>query len=163
PCVNNSGAGRVCSCGDSPQRRQLMAECSGLGLGWHVRKIMIWCGGLALAGVVAGGGQPAVVRPAGDSWGKVIELPGLAALDKGGWGRVEDLACSSAGNCVAGGHYGGKRAPQQGFVAIEKNGHWGRATGVPGLPALNASGFAATETVSCPSAHYCAAGGYYGN
>jgi hypothetical protein len=128
-------------------------------------KIMTWCTGLALAGVLAGCGQSAAAagRPAGGSWGRVIEVPGLGSLSTGkhGYARVNAVSCASAGNCAAGGHYRGQRAIQQGFVAVERNGLWGTATGVPGLAALNQGGYAGVLTVSCASAGRCAAGGYY--
>ena len=37
------------------------------------------------------------------SWGKAIEVPGLAALDKGEDAEVYSVSCVPAGNCVAGG------------------------------------------------------------
>ena len=52
-------------------------------------KIITWCTGLALAGALAGCGQPAA-RTAGPQggaagpWGRAIEVPGLAALNRGG-------------------------------------------------------------------------------
>jgi hypothetical protein len=41
-------------------------------------KIMTWCIGLALVGVLAGCGQSAAARTAG-SQGRAIEVPGLGA------------------------------------------------------------------------------------
>jgi hypothetical protein len=46
-------------------------------------------------------------------------------------------------------------------VAVQENGTWRRAAGVPGLGALNKGGGAQVESVSCTSRGYCAAGGYY--
>src|SRR5258708_20486767 len=45
---------------------------------------------------------PAAGAPAG-SWGRAIEVPGLAALDKVGGAVVVSVSCGSAGNCPAGG------------------------------------------------------------
>jgi len=42
-------------------------------------------------------------------------------------------------------------------------GVWSRAIEVPGLGALNERGFAGVQSVSCPSAGNCAAGGNYGD
>jgi hypothetical protein len=92
-------------------------------------------------------------------WGTATGVPGLAALNTGGQAIVNVVSCASAGNCAAGGNYlhrGG-----QGFVAAERNGRWGKATGVPGLAALNTGGNAQVDSVSCGSAGNCAAGGYY--
>jgi hypothetical protein len=50
---------------------------------------------------------------------------------------------------------------QQGFVAVERSGVWGRAVEVPGLGALNAGGNAEVSSVSCASPGNCAAGGDY--
>ena len=88
---------------------------------------MTWCTGLALAGVLVGGGQSAA-RAAGGSWGRAIEVPGLGPLDKGGYARVESVSCVSAGNCAAGGDYSHHRPGpaavkrSQGFVVVERNG-----------------------------------------
>ena len=43
----------------------------------------------------------------------------------------------------------------------EKSGVWGKAVEVPGTAALNTSGNAGVNSVSCASAGNCAAGGYY--
>ncbi len=111
----------------------------------------------AAAAVPAAGGP---VR----SWGRAIEVPGLAALNKGGKGDVVSVSCGSAGNCAAGGYYT-RHGRYQGFVVSEKNGRWGRAIEVPGLGALNAGAFsgggAEVNSVSCGSAGNCAAVGSY--
>ena len=94
-------------------------------------------------------------------WGKAIEVPGLAALNKGG------DAAGQLGVVRLGGQLRGRRAlrgrrrRQQGFVAVERNGRWGKAIEVPGLAALNTGGDAEVDSVSCASAGNCAAGGYY--
>ena len=99
-------------------------------------------------------------------WGQAIEVPGLGALNVGGSAGVSAVSCASAGDCTAGGDYAdGVIADQvsneQGFVATEKDGHWGQAIEVPGLGALNASGDAKVLTLSCASLSSCTAGGYY--
>jgi hypothetical protein len=93
-------------------------------------------------------------------WGSAIEVPGLAALNKGGGAEVDSLSCASAGSCAAGGDYGDRRG-SQGFVAVGRHGRWGRAIEVPGLAALNAGGDAEVRSVSCASAGSCTAGGFY--
>ena len=70
-------------------------------------------------------------------WGKAIEVPGLGALNTGGDAVVNSVSCASAGNCAAGGYYAPIGRGQQGFVAVERNGRWGKAIEVPGLGALN--------------------------
>ncbi len=97
-------------------------------------------------------------------WGRAIEVPGLAALDKGGSGAVVvSVSCGSAGSCAAGGFYRDRQANAQGFVAVERNGRWGRAIEVPGLAALKKGGIAQVVSVSCGSAGSCAAGGFNGD
>ena len=93
-------------------------------------------------------------------WGKAIEVPGLAALNTGGDASVNSVSCASAGNCAAGGYYFG-RSREQGFVAVERNGRWGKAIEVPGLAALNTGGNAQRQLGVVRPAGTCAAGGYY--
>jgi hypothetical protein len=131
-------------------------------------KIMTWCTGLALAGALAGCGQPAAVRTAVSrggaigSWGKAIQVPGLAALNTGRDASVTTMSCASAGNCAAGGDYADHHGYRdQGFVTDERNGRWGTAIEVPGLAALNTGGYAEVNSVSCASAGNCAVGGDY--
>ncbi len=102
------------------------------------------------------------VRASG-SWGKAIEVPGLGALNNGEDAEVNAVSCVSPGYCAAGGDYGDRRGHTQGFLAVERNGRWGTAAGVPGLQALNMGGFAEVLSVSCSSAGNCAAGGQYSN
>jgi hypothetical protein len=49
-----------------------------------------------------GGVQAFVVDESGGSWGAAEEVPGLAALNAGGWASVSSVSCPSAGNCAAG-------------------------------------------------------------
>jgi hypothetical protein len=46
-------------------------------------------------------------------------------------------------------------------VADERDGRWGKATGVPGLAALNKGEEAEVDVVSCGSAGNCAVAGDY--
>jgi hypothetical protein len=95
------------------------------------------------------------------TWSKAIEVPGLGALNAGGTARVTELSCTPRGNCAAGGMYTDGDGHAQGFVASEKNGHWGQAIEVPGLGALNVGGSAGVSTVACASEGNCTAGGMY--
>ena len=100
-------------------------------------------------------------------WNQATGVPGLAALNKGANAQVWDVSCASAGNCAAGGYYGNRgRNPDvaisgRGFVAIERNGRWGRAVEVPGLRALDKGGNSFVGSLSCPSPGHCAAGGSF--
>jgi hypothetical protein len=105
-------------------------------------------------------GQGFVASEQAGTWGTAIKVPGLVALNAGGSAKLLSLSCSPAGNCAAGGSYLDHKQDQQGFVASEQNGTWGKAIEVPGLAALNA-GVAQVGSVSCGLAGNCAAGGYY--
>ena len=89
----------------------------------------------------------------------------LGALNKGADAidltGVSSVSCAGAGNCAAGGYYRDQHRHDQGFVASEKNGVWGRAIEVPGLAALSAGRDTGVNAVSCGSAGNCAAGGSY--
>ena len=124
---------------------------------------MTWRIGLALAGVLAGGGQPAAAVGAAGRWGQAIEVPGLGALNKGEQAQVLSVSCSPRPSCAAGGFYRDGDGHQQGFVVSERNGVWRQATEVPGLSALATGGGAHVGSVSCASAGNCAAGGSYGS
>ena len=133
-------------------------------MAWRMSKIMTWCAGVALVGSLAWGGQPMAARAAGAPWGRAIEVPGLGALNKGGDANNQ-VSCPSAGNCAAGGYYTDSHRTNQGFVADERNGRWGKAIELPGLGALNKGGNAVSgasvSSVSCTAAGYCGAGGFY--
>ncbi len=94
-------------------------------------------------------------------WGRAIQVPGLAVLSKRGNAFVTSVSCASAGNCAAGGYYTDRSRHRQGFVAVERNGRWGTAIGVPGLRVLNVGGAAGVGSLSCPARGSCAAGGSY--
>jgi len=106
--------------------------------------------------------QAFVVTEAGGRWRKAIEVPGTAALNKGGDALVNSVSCAAAGSCAAGGFYAVSSFGRiQAFVVREAGGRWRTAIEVPGTAALNAGGFAAIESVSCAAAGRCAAGGFY--
>ena len=113
------------------------------------------------APTVYGPYQGFVVREKNGSWGKAIDVPGLAALNAGGVANVLSVSCESARNCAAGGFYWDSSSHQQAFVVSEHNGWWGKAIEVPGSGALNTGGSAEVNSMSCTAAGYCAAGGYY--
>src|SRR5215469_18110099 len=93
-------------------------------------------------------------------WDKAIEVPGTAALNKGGIAEVRSVSCAPAGGCAAGGRF---RAfgRLQAFVVTEAGGRWRTAIKVPGTAALNKGGRANVRSVSCAAAGGCAAGGFY--
>jgi hypothetical protein len=101
------------------------------------------------------GQQGFVVGERNGLWGRAIEVPGLAALNVGGFAQVLSVSCASAGNCAAGGLYLYASGHPQGFVVSERNGSWGKAIKMPGR------GPGQVNSVSCGSAGNCAAGGLY--
>jgi hypothetical protein len=111
------------------------------------------------AGTHAAAGARALAS--GGTWGTAKEVPGTAALNKGGVAEISSVSCASAGNCSAGGFYADASPHIQAFVVGEAKGTWGRGEQVPGTAALNKDGFAAISSVSCTSAGNCSAGGSY--
>ncbi len=114
-----------------------------------------------------------VASKQGGHWGNAIELPGFTALNAEGIGDLAAVSCATAGNCVAGGSYAAQADFQggsfQAYVANEKNGRWGKAIEVPGIPAPSTSicepdsdacVAARTLAVSCSHSGTCAIGGW---
>lgn len=142
-----------------------------LNAGGSAEVLSVSCG---LAGNCAAGGyyydrdnrqQGFVTGEQGGIWSRAIAVPGLAALNAGGFAEVLTVSCEPTGGCSAAGYYYDRRG-QQGFVTNGRGGKWTRAIEVPGLARLN-TGFdgleplAGVSSVSCGSAGDCAAGGSY--
>jgi hypothetical protein len=105
--------------------------------------------------------QAFVVSEVHGVWGKAVQVPGSAALNRGGYAQINSVSCASAGNCSAGGVYAPSQTTQQAFVVSQVHGIWGKAIDVPGIGALNQVGIGWIESVSCASAGNCSAGGEY--
>src|SRR5258706_581164 len=107
--------------------------------------------------------QVFVVSEVNGTWRTAVEVPGSAALNKGGNANIFSLSCGSAANCSAGGTYPPHSyGTTQAFVVSQGNGTWRTATEVPGSAALDPHGYGAYVTsVSCGSAGNCSAGGSY--
>jgi len=121
---------------------------------------------MVCAGLLTGAGSASVAAAAraaapGVRWGRAEEVPGLAALNKGGKARVDSVSCWAVNNCAAAGSYTDRHGHSQAFVVAERNGRWDDAVQVPGTAALNKGGNANVVSVSCAPGGYCAAGGYY--
>src|SRR6266516_248055 len=115
------------------------------------------------AQAAAGMRMPAGARAAalGGTWHTAQKVPGTATLNKGGNAQVHSVSCRSAGNCSAGGYYTDSSGHTQAFVVSQVNGTWRTARKVPGTAALNQTGNAEVNSVSCASAGNCSVGGYY--
>ena len=117
----------------------------------------------AVGGYKDGSGhrQALVARETNGTWHAAIEVPGTAALNKGGNAVVNSVSCASAGNCAAGGTYLDGAMQDHAFVASETSGTWHAAIELPGTGTLNKGGSASVLSVSCAPAGNCAAGGSY--
>ncbi len=108
-----------------------------------------------------------VVGETNDSWGKPIEVPGMAGLKGGGDSSVLSISCAAPGDCAAGGGYGdylGGYRPfgdREAFLVSETNGYWGTAIEVPGIAKLNSAGRAYVQSISCAAPGECTAAGIY--
>ena len=105
--------------------------------------------------------QAFVVSEVNGTWHNAVEVPGTAALNKGGIALVVAVSCGSAGNCGAGGAYLDSSGHYQAFVVSEVSGTWRTAIEVPGTAALDKGWDAQVNSVSCASAGNCSAGGFY--
>ena len=140
-----------------------------LNMGELARVYSVSCatnGNCAAGGIYTDGTgheQSFVVNSVNGVWGKAVEVPGLAALNKAN-ADLYSVSCAAAGDCVAGGWYENRSTianDQQAFVVSETNGTWGKAIEVPGTAALNVGGGAFVSSVSCGAPGDCAAGGSY--
>jgi PASTA domain-containing protein len=95
-------------------------------------------------------------------WGRPIEVPGMATLNRGD-AEVTSISCAAAGECGAGGYYSDRHGIPQAFVATEINGRWGDAIEVPRTATLNQGDWpgAGVDSISCTASGECAAGGHY--
>ena len=100
-----------------------------------------------------------VASQIGGAWHAPMELPGSGALNVGGTAMVTSISCPAPGNCAVAGTYADAGSESQVFVASQVRGTWGKAIEVPGLAALDRSGYAVLAQVSCGSVGDCAAGG----
>lgn len=58
------------------------------------------------------------VRTAG-GWGRAIEVPGLRALNAGGYAYIGSVSCPSAGRCAALGTYKNASGAYEAFVVSQ--------------------------------------------
>ena len=102
-----------------------------------------------------------VVTQSHGRWGRAIEVPGSARLNRAGEAEIDTVSCAAPGDCSAGGDYGRSANSEQAFVVTQSRGRWGRAIEVPGSAALNVGGLAEVESVSCAAPGRCSAAGSY--
>ena len=99
-----------------------------------------------------------VVNEVNGRWHKPIIVPGKFTFTYDG--RVQSVACPTAGNCTAGGWYLDGADQYQAFVASEVNGTWHNYIKVPGTYP-NFYG-AMIASLSCPKPGYCTVAGNHG-
>jgi hypothetical protein len=108
--------------------------------------------------------EPPGVREHGEEGHRGDARTVAGTLNTGGYAQVNGLSCASAGNCAAGGYYltaaGGSQKYEAFLVSLEGFA-WKPVEEVPGTSTLNAGMTAHVNAVSCPSAGFCAAGGFY--
>jgi Bacterial Ig-like domain (group 3) len=109
----------------------------------------------------AAGEQVFVVSERNGAWGQAEALPGLKALNVGGFAFVTSLACAAPGTCAAGGEYQDRDGGNHAFIADSVNGTWGNARNLDfgGVSLITGFGFDfRVNSVSCAAPGECAAG-----
>jgi hypothetical protein len=89
-----------------------------------------------------------------------LSLPRGASAGEGVY--LTSVSCASRGNCVAVGYYAG-HGETHGLVVRERGGKWQRAVNaaLPRDAAPPGKSHTSLNSVTCPSARLCLAGGYY--
>jgi hypothetical protein len=100
-----------------------------------------------------------VVNEVSGTWQNAQQVRGMAALGTGG--QVTAVSCATADNCSAVGTYTDANNHGQTFAVNGGSGGWGAAHAIPNVKTLNKGGSAYVSDVSCASAGYCAAAGFY--
>ncbi len=109
-----------------------------------------------------GNRQPSIDDQSG-SWPTAAPVSGN--LNKGSFGEVTSLSCTSLGTCAAGGFYTDAKSGRQAFVVTQAHGDWGPMLQIAG--SLNKGESAQVNRVSCGvspklvSIVTCAAVGFY--
>jgi hypothetical protein len=99
-----------------------------------------------------------VVDETGGVWGKAQEVAGAPALNYES--QVNQVSCTSPGNCSAGGSYTKTTGAGGAFVVDETNGVWGSVKNVSSRAVGPAGEWSIIDSVSCPTAADCAAVGF---
>jgi hypothetical protein len=120
---------------------------------------IITCAAVGFYTTSNGQGQAFTATMANGKWGPAVQVPGSAALNKGGFAQLNSVSCPTAGNCSAGGSYAASNTSTQPFVVSEKNGTWGKAAEVPVTATLNSGKDMSVTVVSCVSPGVCSATG----
>jgi hypothetical protein len=104
-------------------------------------------------------GEGFMVGETNGVWGRAQAIPDVTAPNQA---EITSVSCAAVGNCGAGGSLQIEANPgpvSQALVVDETDGTLGQAQEV--AVSLNKNGFAQINSVSCPSAGNCSAGGFY--
>ena len=129
--------------------------------GWAAAAVLIAVAGTAMAVTGAGPAGGATTAPGG-IWGTPQPVPGLAGLVSSTItiSGVNDIHCSTPGNCVAIGDY---VPPNDNysipFVVSETNGIWGSVQSVSGITPDPAVGDSQLAQLTCGAPDFCIASG----
>jgi hypothetical protein len=107
----------------------------------------------------AGHQQAFVASQVKGSWNFATEIPGLAALNAGGWAAVFSVSCGSVGDCAAAGRYLDGARLSHAFVVNQVHGQWQTETDISGV--TDGSRDAEVSGVSCGAAGSCSVAGLY--
>ena len=104
--------------------------------------------------------QAFIASQVNGTWHTAVEVPGTAALNKGGFAQIfyYSLACPTAGNCTAGGWYTTSGGWWAGFAISEINGTWHTAVKIAGT-SLHPTFPVIIQALTCTSPGECVAGG----
>jgi len=123
--------------------------------------VLVAAAGAAM-GVTGAGPAGASATPPGGIWGTPQPVPGLAALVGTSVDpqQVNDIHCSTPGNCVAIGDYVPPSDTYSvSFVATETNGIWGSLQSVSGITPDPAVGDSQLGSLTCGTPDFCIATG----
>jgi len=124
------------------------------------------CGAGGSYTLSSGHTQVFVVSEVRGHWGKAIEVPGTANLNRDGYSDLTTVSCHAAGNCAAVGWFAQGAGDKQPFLASQVKGAWQRAIKVPDMSRLNVSANfqpanAQPGALSCGAPGNCTVGGFY--
>lgn len=108
-----------------------------------------------------------IVTETNGAWGEARPVPGSVKLNQGDQAGLNQISCSSVGNCGVAGFtsvvYGFGLIYTQPFVVNQVNGKWGQAMRVPGIRTADPHDgqIAGTTAISCTGPARCSIGGYY--
>jgi hypothetical protein len=108
----------------------------------------------------AGNSEAAVVAQSRGHWARAVEVALPAGASPVQNARVNSVACTGAGDCVAVGLYYSKIGSDHGFAVTERRGRWGRAVSI-GSPPGGGGRHSNLQAVACASPGNCTAVGDY--